>query len=380
MPRLLQIGHPPYRHGEASIVLVAAVFLLAALPAVLSGLFLFGWDTIRITAICVATALIADAGYNLLVDRNGTHFEIHAFVIGVLLACTFPPQVHWSVPVTAVSVAVVVGQGLSGGVGNYLWHPVALGRVLAQIIFPGQMAPEQWPVLARGNLFVGNLSLSKTLPTLSSWHTETISNGAEAWQVSRPIDLLRGSLHGSAGESSQQVLGEFVRDMLPPWPDLLTGVAGGCVGTACVAVLLLGGLFLLWRGYLRGTMIITALLTVTVLSAILPLSIHFEGSYTTRYWLPILAAYKGLPVGLVYVGYQVIAGDLLFVLLLLASDPTSSPLTSRGHAVFGFLIAATTMIFRLMVGLPAAAFWALLIANTLVPVINYFTRRRILGT
>ncbi|MHC4441259.1 MAG: hypothetical protein ACYTA5_01570 [Planctomycetota bacterium] len=32
------------------------------------------------------------------------------------------------------------------------------------------------------------------------------------------------------------------------------------------------------------------------------------------------------------------------------------------------------------VGLPASAYWALLIANTFVPLINRVTRRRVFGT
>jgi electron transport complex protein RnfD len=380
LPRLLRLGHPPYRHGEASIGLMTITFLLAAGPAVFAGLFLFGWDTIRVTAICVTTGLIAEAGYNVLIDRSGSHSEAHALLIGLLLACTFPPQVHWSVPVTGVAAAVLIGLRLSGGIGNYLWHPVALGRVLTQIVFPAEMSPDRWPVLARGQLLTGDLSLTETLHPLSNWQTAQAPQGVQAWSMERPLDLMQVPLHGNAGESPPGILGEFVRDFLPPWSDLLTGVAGGCIGTASVAFLILGGLFLLWRGYLRAPMIVAALATIILSAAIFPVDLQVQGSDTVHYWFPVFAVCNGLPVGLAYVGYQVIAGDLLFVLLLLASDPTSSPLTSRGHAVFGFLIAATAMVLRLLIGLPAAAFWALLIANATVPIINRITRRRVLGT
>jgi electron transport complex protein RnfD len=90
--------------------------------------------------------------------------------------------------------------------------------------------------------------------------------------------------------------------------------------------------------------------------------------------------WEGLPVGLVYVAYQLTACGLLFVVMLLAPDPTSSPLTNRGHALFGATIGVLTITLRMVMGLPEAAYWALVMANTLVPLINRVTRRRVFGT
>ena len=74
------------------------------------------------------------------------------------------------------------------------------------------------------------------------------------------------------------------------------------------------------------------------------------------------------------------AALFVLVLLLLAPDPSSSPLTSRGHMIFGVVIGAMTILLRVAVGMPASAYWALLLANTMVPMINRLTRRRVLGT
>ena len=50
------------------------------------------------------------------------------------------------------------------------------------------------------------------------------------------------------------------------------------------------------------------------------------------------------------------------------------------HLDDGALIQRLTAILGIVFGLPASAYWALLIANTFVPLINRMTRRRVLGT
>ena len=117
-----------------------------------------------------------------------------------------------------------------------------------------------------------------------------------------------------------------------------------------------------------------------MLAAILPVRVQLADGTMTNSWWPGLAVWQGLPVGFVYVCYHLTAGEFLLVLLLLAPDPSSSPLTLRGHMWFGLIIGAVTILLRVFVGLPASAYWALLVANTLVPLINRATRRRIFGT
>jgi electron transport complex protein RnfD len=157
-------------------------------------------------------------------------------------------------------------------------------------------------------------------------------------------------------------------------------VAGGAIGEACGLAVILGGLLLLWRGLARWSLPVAGVLAVAILAAILPVTLQPAKGPQQWHWLPGISVYEGLPVGLVYVLYHLTAGELLFVLMLLAADPTSSPLTTRGHALFGALIGGLAVGLRILTGVPAAGYWALLIANTLVPLLDRATRRRVFGT
>lgn len=376
----LRVVPGPHWRMMPGLLPITIVFALAAGATAASGVVLFGWYSIRVLAISVAVALLAESGFNALRGRSPSWSEGHALLIGLLFGCTLPPDVSWRVVATGALVAVLVGDALAGGVGNYLWHPVALGRVVVQLVFDDELSPVRRPVLAPDHLLWGDLGRAQALPTLGTWGSSTPSGaGVQAWLVEPTEHLLRETLPRS-GDDPASALAAFVRDLAPPWLDTLTGVAGGGIGEAAVVVVLLAGCLLLWRGLLRWSLLLGAIGTAMVTAAILPVTTTEAGLRAMPCPLPGLVLWDGLPVGAGYVLYHLTAGGFLFVVLLLAPDPTSSPLTARGHLAFGCIIGATTMLLRVGLGVPAAAYWALLAANAMVPIINRLTRRRVLGT
>jgi len=378
-PGALRSVHSPHGHGPTGVAPLMGTLLVAGVVVSSTGVVLFGWHALRVLAISIAVTVLIESVFAALTQRSRSWSEGHALLIGILLACTLPPTASWQVVVTASALAILVGQIVPGGVGNYLWHPVALGRVAVQMLFHEQLTPARWPVLAPGRFVTGSLDLARELPILSRWDTQPLPAGIEAWLVTRPVDHLRSVLPVDAAAGPAEALAQLVSDALPPWPATLTGGAGGAIGEACVIAALGVGLLLTWRGLLRWPALLAALASVAVLAAVLPVHIQPAGESIQPCWLPGLLFHQGLPVGWVYVCYHLTAGAFPFVLCILAADPTSTPLTSRGHLVFGLVIGAATVLLRILAGVPASAYWALLIANTCVPVINRLTRRRVFG-
>ncbi|MHC4441262.1 MAG: RnfABCDGE type electron transport complex subunit D [Planctomycetota bacterium] len=379
-PGSLRIGEPPYWRNMPGIVPIAFTFMLAASLTMVAGMFLFGWNTVRVLAISVAVALLVESTFSLLSHRTRVWSESHALLMGILFACTLPPTVSWHVPMIGSALAVMLGQILPGGLGSYMWHPAVVGRIAVQILFHEQVTPKWCSVLAPGHLLWGDIDRAAELPRLSSWSTAPLADKVEAWMTLRPVDQISLPISSRAGDSLAETLAALVRDVLPAWPDTLLGIAGGAIGEACVIAVLVAGLILFWRGLLRWPMVVAGIVSAAVLAAILPVRIQLSDGTMIDSWWPGLAVWQGLPVGLVYVCYQLTAGGFLLVLLLLAPDPSSSPLTLRGHMWFGLIIGAGTIVLRVSAGLPASAYWALLIANTFVPMINRATRRRVFGT
>jgi len=377
---MLRVGPAPHWHVMPGILQLTASFALAAAALAVSGLALFGWYTVRVLAISVGVALLVESALNTIKGSSSSWSESHALLIGLLFGCTLPPMVSWRVVAVGAAVAVLVGQTLAGGIGNYLWHPVALARVTVQILFASDMNPARWPVLAPEHLFWGSLDRAEPLPALSTWATATPSSpGVQAWLMPSVERLLCEPLTATESQPASAIAA-FVRDQAPPWWDTLTGVAGGAIGEASVAAALAVACLLAWRGLLRWPMVFAAIGAAAFTACIFPVRTHATGAPVALCPLPGFAFWNGLPVGAAYVLYQMTAGGFPFVVLLLASDPASSPLASRGHALFGAIIGCATILLRVGLGVPAAVYWALLIANTLVPAIDRMTRRRVLGT
>lgn len=379
-PGTLRGGAGPFIHGAPALRSITLALIVAATIPLTAGTILFGWNTLRVAGICVAAALLVESAARHLAGRSPSRGDGQALLVGLLVACTMPPMVYWAVPLTAATVAILVGQIISGGVGNYLWQPVALSRVTAQFFFPHEFTRNRWPVLGPGYQVWGDLGAARPLPEYWSWAGHAPPEGAQAWLVARPVDLLTAPLPARPGATLAEEIAALVRDTLPPWPETLLGVSGGAIGEACIIALLVSGLLLAWRGVLRWTLAAGAVAGAVVSAAAFPVFVREGGRHLVAHGWPGLAVMDGLPVGLMYVLYQLTAGEFLLVVLLLAPDPTSSPLTCRGNVLFGATIGVLTMALRSLVGLPAAGYWALLIANALVPATNRLTRRHVFGT
>lgn len=349
------------------------LFGVAAGAVLTSGLVLFGWDTLRIGFLCCVAAAASDCLARRIMRRRAESSRREALLLGMLMACTLPPTVGWVVPVVASAVGMLASVLLSDGQGRRLWHPVALGRVAVQIFFADQLNPAYWPVLAPNYLLLGSLAAAAPLPPLASWSSQPPGFGTQAWAMLRPADMLATTIPARAGESPAAAIAALVRDALPPWSETLTGVAGGDIGEACTLAILAAGLLLMWRGRARLATPLAGVLVGGALAAVLPVMLRADDGAILAHWLPGAARWNGLPVGLLYVLYHLTAGEFVLVLVLLAADPGSSPSTRRGRVLLGAIIGGLTITLRVFAGLPAAGYWALLIANTTVPLMN---RRR----
>lgn len=371
----LVLADPPFAHAHAGRVPITVPFLVAAACVLGAGSVLFGLAALRTLTISLGTALLAEWVLHRLWQGRRSWTEGRALVGGALFACTLPPDVAAYVVIVGSAATILVGEALLGGIGNYLWHPVALSRVLVQVMFHDALSPERWPILAPDRLVFGRVAASAVLPAGASVLDAERPADIDAWLVERPVDVLKGTL---AGNDLNEAIAGLIRDRLPAWTEVLIGMGAGAIGEACVVATLLACLALMWPGLLRRRLLIAGVLSAAVMAAVLPVHID-TGNERITGWLPGVASWQGLPVGLAYTCYQLTAGGFLLVLLVLAPDPSSSPLTRAGHIYYGLLIGGLTMVFRITLDLQAAAYWALLVANTCVPILDRLTKRRVFG-
>jgi len=149
---------------------------------------------------------------------------------------------------------------------------------------------------------------------------------------------------------------KFSHQLTPYWK-LLMGNVGGCIGETSALLLLLGGIILTLPGK-RWQIPLSYLGTVFVLGGI--------------FWLINPAQYPD-PL------FHLLAGGLMLGAWFMLNDPVTSPITKKGMVIFGLGAGILVVVIRLFSGLPEGVMYSILIMNAFVPLINRYTRPRILG-
>ena len=137
----------------------------------------------------------------------------------------------------------------------------------------------------------------------------------------------------------------------PSYEDMFFGNIPGCIGEVCSFALILGGLYLIFRK------VISPLIPVIYIATVFVLALIFGQD----------------PV------FHILSGGLLLGAIFMATDYTTSPLTTSGKIIFGVGCGFITMMIRLFGALPEGVSFAIMIMNILVPHIENLTIPRTFG-
>ncbi|NLF33138.1 MAG: RnfABCDGE type electron transport complex subunit D [Planctomycetes bacterium] len=175
--------------------------ILALLPALGVGVYVFGLDALRVVAITIAACLATEWIFLTVRRRPTTLLDGSAVVTGLILAMSMPWTSPWWMAVIAGAVAVALGKMVFGGLGNNLFNPAMVGRAFVMICFTNEMT-----------LWLMN---GQTPPP----------HAVEAVSGATPL----------AGKMAFE------------WYNLFLGNVNGCIGETSAAALILGGLYLCLR-------------------------------------------------------------------------------------------------------------------------------------
>jgi Na+-transporting NADH:ubiquinone oxidoreductase subunit B len=149
---------------------------------------------------------------------------------------------------------------------------------------------------------------------------------------------------------------ELSKSRLPRVEELLLGCVPGPIGATSKAVIILLGLILMYRRISWWTMGLGGVLAAMVMVACLPVRVHDHWTL-----LAVQIRQMGLSLGFVYVGYFILAGPLLWILLILA--PSTAPMSSRGRVYYGIIIGAGVILAIWLAGSWSGGYIALLVAS-----------------
>jgi len=330
MKKELTLSTSPFLHDSASTKWIMFQVIYALLPVIAAATFFFGLSALLLIAVSVMACLITERMFTKTRQQEASSLKDGSAVItGILLALTLPPGFPlWMAFIGGVA-AIGMGKMIWGGLGQNIFNPALLGRAFLQSAFP--TAITTWSV-PDGRYF-GLRGTNLALPFFQGESLDTVTTAT-------PLALMKFQQEGTE------------------WLSLLVGNTSGSLGETSAALLLLAGVYLGIRRVFDWRIPLSIILTVFLLSGVFYL-INPE-----RFPSP---------------DFMLLSGGLLLGAVFMATDPVTSPYTSKGIWYFGFGIGFLVVLIRLFGGLPEGVMYAVLLMNSVTPLLNKFTRRRVYG-
>jgi hypothetical protein len=239
-------------------------------------------------------------------------------------------------------------------------------------------------ILQNDRLFVGDALDTPDHPATPGsgpwWLSRNRSeNGHDAIRVAEPASesLIQYTL-GRRGAPARGIvlLPGLLRDRLPPLEDLVMAGNPGPIGTSSVVFVIVGGLFLMYRGVIEHRVPMLILLSCFVLWLVLPIPVAITDIGARWAWLPMRDPSVGWAVAVTFANYQLAASPVVFMAFFLATSPAVRPVTRGGRNVFAIAVGLMTAVAQLYLSVAWGPYLALLLGGLLTPLLDRFFRPR----
>ncbi len=334
----------PFAHAGSSVSSVMLQVCLALVPCTAFGLYLFGWPAIFLFIVtCVAAVVTELICLYWLKQPWHRVLDGSALLTGWLIAITLPPWAPWWTGVVGSFFAIAIGKQMYGGIGQNIFNPAMLARTALLITFPVQMT--SWVAPAPlGSALAPGFQEALSITFFSAPVPDGLT-GATA------LGHLKTSL------TMDMTVSEAVADRFGVWQSFL-GMSAGSMGETSELLIIIGGLFLMWRRIIQWHIPVSMLATLAILSFIFNYS--NEDSYADFI-------------------FHLTAGGVLLGAFFIATDPITSPISGLAKLIFGAGCGLLIYIIRTWGGFPEAVAFSVLFMNSFTPLIDRYCRPRVYG-
>ncbi len=288
--------------------------ITALIPAMAVSVYFFGFRALLLIVVCLCASLFTEWGFQRIRSKPITIYDGSAAITGILLGLTLPPGFSIFGAILGSVFAVGIGKQLFGGLGFNIFNPALLGRAFLMATYPVMM---------------------------TTWETpRTIARAVDAVSAATPLALMK------------------FEHKFAPAMDLFVGNVSGSLGETSALAIIIGGLYLRYKGYVNWKLPLGYLGSMAVFSGI--------------FWLMDPVTYPS-PL------FHILAGGAMLAAWFMVTDMVTSPVTALGQWIFVISAGIIAVVIRLWGGLPEGVMYSILLMNALVPLINKYTRPTVFG-
>jgi electron transport complex protein RnfD len=302
------VSASPHIRCDESISKIMWTVNAALAPAALFSVYNFGMPALINMVICIIAAVATE--YLILKWQNKTMVinDGSAFLTGLLLAMNIPATLPWYMPLAGAVFAIAIAKHTMGGLGFNIFNPALIGRAFILASWP--IAMTTWPA------------------------AKEMLGKVDALTSATPLGILK--LQG------YEKVVEHFGDKTIMYKSMFFGMRGGSMGETSAVLLILGGIYLIYRGYIKWQVPVLMIGTVGVLTA----------------------ACGGDPL------LHMMSGGLILGAFYMATDMVTIPITVKGQVIFAVGAGALTALIRLKGGYPEGVCYAILLMNCITPLID----------
>ena len=326
------IKRPDYPPADTSIVMRSV--LIALVPGIIAMTLFFGVGVLFNLATAIPAALAAEAVCLGLRQRPilPRLNDLSAVLTGSLIALSLPQAAPWWLIILASTSSIALGKHLYGGLGQNPVNPAMLGYALMLISAPVSMT----------TLWINPLAT----PDLATAWSAFLGQASDAVTGATTLDLYKTEFRALTAI-------EAVRNPLFSQAHL-----GFIYGYEWVALAYFAsGLWLIYQRVITWHTPAGLLATLVVISAFF----SFDPDTATPVWV------------------HLIAGAGIFAAFFILTDPVSGAVSPKGRLWFAIGVGIFTYLIRTYGQYPDAIAFAVLLMNFAAPMIDHYTRPRIMG-
>ena len=380
--------HPSLLHSGLSVRRFYAMHVQSAIFPVTAGALLYGWRGLLVLGAVLLSTVLAIAIWRRIGSRGQTLRYSPAIWLALLLGLMLPPHLAsarslallgeaplWPIlPAAGIALAGLIWA--LGGVGSGRIHPALMVYLLIVVLFRGELVPH-W-TLQRERVLVGDVLDAPTdrpLPFRDDWARAPLifgTGGAPAqaglfWRQPASQQLLSLTSVSETPDQPSLTLEGLIRDRMPPLEDLVIGGHPGPLGASSAIAVIIGGLFLLYRGLIDYRIPLLVVLAAYLAFLLMPIPTSISDGVRQWHWLYWRQPHVGWATAVTFVNYEILAGPLLLVAFFLATAPAIRPMARRARVLYAVLIGILTAFFQLYFFVSFGPYLALFVASLLTP-------------
>jgi len=309
----------PHFQSKNSITRIMGLVLMALIPAIFVKMALLGSAILIQISLAMISALIAEA--SILALRKQAIIprlmDLSAMTTAVLLALCLPVLAPYWLSITGTVFAIIIAKQLYGGLGYNPFNPAMVGYAFLLISYPQPMIAWLNPAL-------------ETLSFKQQWQAIFYSVQLDGITMATPLDQFKTQLRLDRMD---------IHPLLP-------------------LAYLIGGLGLIYKKVITWHIPLSLITSLTLISSI------FYSLDSQQYAAPLFHLFNGA----IFIGA-----------FFIATDPVTAATSVKGRLVYGAIIGCLIYIIRVWGAYPDAIAFAVLIANMIVPTLDYYTKPRVFG-